>query len=591
MKPSHLPLASFGAGVLSLLAAGPLSAAGPSPSPTVTVLPAAVTEAYFSTLSLDVTDPATGAAVPALVRLVNVPADAQDNDYYVDYGVDRTAATYGGPGWVDLGPGQTGPAFAVDGPTTITILAYDNEALGDPDGNDANQAVGIQVAANPPGGPVGPWTTATPVPVVPATLSPSPATVAVGTSTPVTFTLTDAQGKPLAGYAVAPETGSAPTGTTDAAGHATLTLQPTTTGSVAFWAEDDADNGHNLAGILYAGAYATATVTVAASLPPPPPPPSPPPPVPAPAPPPPKPAPAPAPPAPPPMPPPPAPRTAAAVIARDDLPYDGMVGEVLAVREHAPLWLTPTDRLDPGVAGRLRTDGVGTVYVVGGPGAVSPAVTAAIRGMGIRVVRLWGWDRYGTAAAVARYLGDPSGTAVVATGLRYAEGMTVAPIAGKAGWPVLWADGQGLPATEREAIRAVGVRTVYAVGSPATVGTPAVDWLKAAGVSVERVGAAPGPDPVATEAAVLTRFAGALDPAHLAFSASSAFDDGLEAAVDVAAGGGTVVLVPPGAVPPTLAGALGIFAGRVPSLVTLGAPGAIDPTTEEALRRALGLGG
>jgi hypothetical protein len=591
MKPSSLPLASFGAGVLALVAMGPVTAAGSPPA--VTVEPAAVTEAYFSTLTLTVTDPATGAPVPALVRLTAVPADAQDTDYYVDYGVGRTAATYGGPGWVDLGPGQTGAPFAVDGPTTITVLAYDNEAVGDGDGNDAHQAVGIQVAANPPGGPVGPWTDAVSVPVVPATLTANPATVAVGTSTAVTFTLTNAQGLPLAGYAIAPEVGSTPTGTTDAAGKATLTLQPATTGSVAFWAEDDADNGHNMAGILYAGAYATATVTVAASLPPPTPPapqPAPSPPAPTAPPPPPPPA------SPPPVPgtppaPPPAPaRTGAAVLARDDLPYDGMVGEVLAVRVHAPLWLTATHRLDPAVAAKLRADGIGTVYVVGGPGAVSPAVTAAIRAMGIRVVRLWGWDRYGTAAAVARYLGDPSGTAVVATGVRYAEGMTVAPLAAKAGWPVLWADAEGLPATERAAVQAVGVRRVYAVGSPASVGAPAVNWLERTGIAVARVGAAGGPDPAATEAAVLTQFTGAINPAHLAFAPAATFDDGLRAAVDVAEGGGTVVPVPTGGVPPGLATALAAFAGRVPALVTLGSPGAWDPATTEALRRALGLG-
>src|SRR5579875_1020544 len=354
-------------GPLLLLPVVPISdahAAGPEASVSI----AAVTEGYPTTFTLTVTDSTTGKPLTGYVEFGNVPANAHDADYYVDVAAVPEGSplpAYGQFGWTDLGAQQTSSPVSIAGTDTVEVLAYDEEASGDPDTTDAGQS--IAVAWSPTAsGPFEPLTT---IPVSPATLIASPAAVTVGTPTPVTFTLTSATGAPLSAFAVAPEQGGGPSGTTGANGTVTITLDPRSAGTLAYFAEDAADNGNNLAGIQYAGPYATASIT--ATAPPTPPPASPP------------------------------PRTTA-ILARSDLPYDALVGQVLADRTHWPVYLTPPTVLEPSIVAAWKADHVGTVVILGGPGAISAGIAAEIEGMGISVNRIWGWDRYGTAAALAR---------------------------------------------------------------------------------------------------------------------------------------------------------------------------------------------
>ena len=49
-----------------------------------------------------------------------------------------------------------------------------------------------------------------------------------------------------------------------------------------------------------------------------------------------------------------------------------------------------------------------TVYVLGGPAALSPTVDAQLRGLGYQVTRASGASRFDTAVAIAHLLGDPT---------------------------------------------------------------------------------------------------------------------------------------------------------------------------------------
>jgi putative cell wall-binding protein len=481
MKRSPILLASFVALEIGLVP----SAAGASGLvvPSLTVSVRAVTEAYVTRFTLTARNPDTGQIVPVWVKLSNQPADAADNDYYVDYAAGTAArGTYGPDGWTDLPPDAAGTPFLVDGPTPVAVLAYDNEALGDPDGNDTGQAIGIAVAVDEPGSVPGPWVAVPEIPVVPATLSASPMTVLAGVPTAVTFRLTDAAGAPLAGYSVQPEVASTPTGVTNGQGTVTLTVDPGSPGPLAFWAEDQADNGHNLAGIMYAGAYATVTLNAVTALPKPKPHPNPQPkpkphPTPTPSP---KPSPAPTP------PPSPKPIAPLVLLARNNLPYDGIVGSVLAVRDKAPLYLTDSRFLSTDTAAALKAIGCRHVILLGGKGAITPRVVRALRAAGIATRRLWGADRYGTAAQVALAEGDPSGVAVVASGVHTASLLAAAGMAAAHGWILLLAAPTGLPVEERAVLGRDRVRRVFVVGSAPGLAQAASE-IRAAGIAVERV--------------------------------------------------------------------------------------------------------
>ncbi len=538
--------------------------------PAVTVSTSAVTEGYFTTFSLSLQNPATGAPQSGYVEFTNNPASASDTDYYVDVAsvpAGSPMPAYGQFGWSDLGPSQVSTPVAVNGKATVEVLAYDMEATGDPDAADAGQNIGIAWSSSVNG----PFTSVTPMPVTPATLIASPASIMANTSTPVTFTLTSATGAPLGGFAVQPETGSGPSGQTGANGTVTLTLSPSAAGATAFFAENNADNGNNLAGIQYAGPYATATVTATAppSSPPPAPPSSPPP-------------------TPPPSPPPAPSFRPTVILARSDLPYDALVGQVLADRTHWPVFLTPPTVLESGIINTWKAEDVGRVVILGGPAAISPQIADEIMAMGIKVTRIWGWDRYGTAAALASYLGDASGTAVVTSGLTYADLLSVAAIAGEHQWPLLLANASGVPAVEEPLLRSLGIRTAYVVGSIATVSQAAVDSLERAGIHVIRIeGATPG-DPYGTEAALMTTFRNSLSWHTVYLADGGTYLAGLEASPAVAHAGSMLVQVPSsGSIPAELAAAIAGLRGKAASVTAAG--GTVPSQILRAVEYSLGL--
>ena len=76
-----------------------------------------------------------------------------------------------------------------------------------------------------------------------------------------------------------------------------------------------------------------------------------------------------------------------------------LAGTPFAVAKHGPLLLTATAALDPAVSAEIRrvlAPG-GTVYLLGGTAALTPAVANAVAALGFPVVRIAGADRFATA--------------------------------------------------------------------------------------------------------------------------------------------------------------------------------------------------
>jgi putative cell wall-binding protein len=549
MKPSLMLLTSFVVGTVAVgMATGLAEAAAPVASASVP----AVTEAYFTTFTLSLTDPTTGQPAAGWVEFQNLPASAADTDYYVDYAAVPSGSplpAYGQLGWSELGPNQVGSPFYVQGSATVEVLAYDNEAQGDDDGSDQGQRIGVAVSTSSSG----PFSAAPAIPVTPATLTAQPSSVTVGSATAVTFTLRSATGNPLAGYAVQPEQGTSPSGVTNAQGQVTLTVNASAPGTLAFWAEDDADNGNNLAGIQYAGPYAVAQLTVAPAS-----------------------SPAPA-------------SPVTAILARDDLPFDALVGQILADRYGWPVYLTPPASLPADLIQTFKATHVTRIVILGGPVAVSPQIADTLESMGMGLERLWGWDRYGTAAAVARFEGDPSGIAVVTGGLDYHDLLSVAAVAGQRQWPIFLANQQGLPLPELEAVTADHVHVAYVVGSLQSVDARAIAQLTHLGVHVVRIsGNVPGP--YDTEAALITSFEHSLSWRTVYVTSGASFLAGVESSPAVARAGTMLVQVPSsGTLPPVLETALAAIRGQADGIETVAGTPAIAPEVLHAVQQALGL--
>lgn len=108
------------------------------------------------------------------------------------------------------------------------------------------------------------------------------------------------------------------------------------------------------------------------------------------------------------------------------------------------------------------------VYVVGGPGVVADGVVAALQAYSAEpVARLWGADRFATAAAVAQaFFGGPRFAVYLATGRNFPDALTAVPAAAVNGSPLLLVTQDEVPAATRaELLRIRPARTYIAGGT------------------------------------------------------------------------------------------------------------------------------
>lgn len=234
----------------------------------------------------------------------------------------------------------------------------------------------------------------------------------------------------------------------------------------------------------------------------------------------------------------------AVVLARSDFFSDALAGGPLAQKVGGPLLLTPgassSAGLDPRVQSeiqRVLAPG-GTVYILGGTGAMSMGIDTTLEGLGYATQRIAGADEYATAVAVAEQMGNPK-TVFEATGLSYQDAACAVPAAIAKGGAILLTDGpvQSPETSSYLAFHQTDVR--YAIGGK----------LAASGADP---GALPvyGSDAYKTCAAVARRFF----PKPTIFGAASvsSFTDALSGSAFIGALGaeGPMLLVPPsGALP------------------------------------------
>src|ERR1700728_2185862 len=162
----------------------------------------------------------------------------------------------------------------------------------------------------------------------------------------------------------------------------------------------------------------------------------------------------------------------AVVVARSDFFTDALAGGPLAAAVDGPLLITPgasiTPALDPRVEAEIQRvrDPGGTVYILGGPLALDPAIDAALQGLGYTTKRVAGDDEYATAVAVAEQLGNPT-TVFEATGLNFADALSAVPAAIQAHGAILLTDGAVQSPETQAYLQAHAGDTRYAIGGPA----------------------------------------------------------------------------------------------------------------------------
>lgn len=268
------------------------------------------------------------------------------------------------------------------------------------------------------------------------------------------------------------------------------------------------------------------------------------------------------------------PTSSAVVIASGDQAHliDGLVGAPLAVVKQAPILLTPSVGLTPAVTAEVVRRGATTAYVLGGEAALSPAVVDQLTAAGVTTVtRVFGADRYATAAAIAALVGSANRTAFVASGSDrdLSNALMAGGPAAALHVPVLLTRMDVFSAAAGDAITQLGVTKTYAVGSTGTISAPILAALPAPTV-IGGVGS------YATSVALATAMVGLVPTAHIVVASGAVANtvDGLPGGVL-----GQVILL---TTPTALSDAVRTWVRAHPEVVgvtILGGPGAVADFT------------
>ena len=188
-----------------------------------------------------------------------------------------------------------------------------------------------------------------------------------------------------------------------------------------------------------------------------------------------------------------------AVVVANGLRFpDALAASSPAARDGMPVLLTAADHLPAATETVLADLHVATATIVGGTAVVEPAVKDRLTQLGIRQVdRVWGPDRYATAAAVLDRFFDRPTSVSLASGVTFPDALAGTRHAAAGGQPLLLSDPHLLPAATAGALAALAPTHLDVYGGTAALqGVVVDDALHAAidGPSAPRVTAAtPGP--------------------------------------------------------------------------------------------------
>jgi len=160
------------------------------------------------------------------------------------------------------------------------------------------------------------------------------------------------------------------------------------------------------------------------------------------------------------------------VIARQDVFADALAGGPLAGAGRGPVLLTPRDEVAPATIDETRRvlQPGGTVYLMGGPAALSDEVESAFRRAGLATERVAGADRFETAVQAAQLVNPAPKMILLVSGSTFADAMSATPAAVKARAPLVLADRDDLPKATLLYLTRHPSATRVVIGGTASVG-------------------------------------------------------------------------------------------------------------------------
>lgn len=272
---------------------------------------------------------------------------------------------------------------------------------------------------------------------------------------------------------------------------------------------------------------------------------------------------------------------------------DALSASVLAYEKKAPIVLVDTtvkDSQDAFAYLRENLDTKGTVYIIGGTGAIAQEFETKLLDMGFsNLVRIEGRDRYDTSYNIADSLKDKAiSTVVLSSGEQYPDALSVSSFAAHQGWPILLSSRDRLPQEVKEFLQEKQPSKVFITGGTGALSEKVISEIHESlpQTSVERL---TGLSRFDTNALIARTFAPNPDTVFL--STGSNFADALAGSVVAAQSGNPILFVDPSlqTLPKGLANYLGDLSRskEKTSLIVFGGDGAVSETILENAKALL----
>lgn len=186
-----------------------------------------------------------------------------------------------------------------------------------------------------------------------------------------------------------------------------------------------------------------------------------------------------------------------AILGRADLFADSLASSVAQGTLDAPFLVTSPGSLDPRTKAELDRLGASTVYLLGGTGALAPAVEDSLRAAGFATRRVAGADRVETAVKVAETFVPGARSALLvrasASGdpiRSFVDALGAGAVAAANGQPVLFTDTAALSASTKAYLQSTPIEEITIVGGTAAVSESVEGELEALEIAVDRVAGA-----------------------------------------------------------------------------------------------------
>lgn len=255
---------------------------------------------------------------------------------------------------------------------------------------------------------------------------------------------------------------------------------------------------------------------------------------------------------------------------------DALSGIAYAAEKNAPMLLTSKNQLPTVTLAEIQRLGATKVHILGGIGAVSQTVQTQLISAGLNVTRIQGTDRYETSVQIGQAMARVNHKVFLASGLDYADAISVGAAAALSGTPVLLSQNSILPLTTKAALMSWGTEEVTILGGTGAISQGIQDTLEGMGLTVNRIG---GLDRYETNYNVNHAYFN--DPIKVYVASGQDYPDALTGALLAAKDQTTVVLTEKTQVNPSLIAY--ITENPINDVVILGGLGVINSIVEDAI--------